>query len=99
MFVKIHKTYRDVVAVCDSELVGKKFESSDGKFQLDVKESFYMGKEISEEDLVVLLRKMSVEDATFNIIGEKSVRASLKAGVISKDGIKKIGGIPFALVL
>ena len=38
MFVNIIKTYRNVVAVCDVNLLGKKFE--EGKFQLDVKENF-----------------------------------------------------------
>jgi len=42
---------------------------------------------------------MLKEDSTFNIIGKKSVNAALKAGIITKDGIKKIQGIPFALIL
>ena len=97
MFVKIHKSYRNVVAICDSELIGKKFEEE--KFQIDVKENFFKGDKVTENEAISIMKRMLVEDATFNIIGEKSVRASLKAGVISKDGIKKIGGIPFALVL
>jgi len=97
LFVKIIKSYRDVVAICDAELLGKKFE--EGKFQLDIKESFYKGEETSQEKAIAIMRKMSEEDATFNIAGEKSVNAALKAGIISKDGIKKIQGIPFALIL
>lgn len=97
MFIKIHKTYRDVVAICDSELIGKNFQ--EGNFQLDVKENFFRGEEISEEEAVEIMQNMSAEDATFNIIGKKSVNAGLKAGIISKDGIKRIQGVPFALVL
>ena len=97
MFFKIHKTYRDVIAVCDSDLVGETFD--EGKFQLEVKESFFKGEEISEEDLIDLMQEMSAEDATFNIVGKKSVNAGLKAGIISKEGVKKIQGVPFALVL
>lgn len=97
MFVKIHKTYRDVVAICDSELIGKKFEQE--KFQLDVKESFFKGEKISEDRLIPLMEKFSQEDATFNIVGEKSVNSAIKAGIISKDSIKKIDKVPFALVL
>ncbi len=37
--IKIHKSYRYVVAICDSNLVGKQFEQN--KFQLDVKENFF----------------------------------------------------------
>ncbi|MDP2628668.1 MAG: DUF424 family protein [Nanoarchaeota archaeon] len=99
MFIKIHKSYRDVVAVCDSDIVGKNFESEDGKFQLDVKENFFKGEEFSEEETIKIMKKMSVEDATFNIIGENSVNAGLKAEIISQEGIKEIQGIPFALVL
>ncbi len=97
MFVKIHNTYRNVVAICDSDLIGKKFEED--KFQLDVKENFFKGKKTSEEELIKIIKALSKEDATFNIIGEKAVNASIKAGIISEESIKKIRGVPFALVL
>ena len=97
MFVKIHKTYRDVVAICDSELLGKMFEERG--FQLYVKENFFNGEEVSEDKLIKIMQKMAAEDSTFNIVGAKSVKAGLKAGIISEQGIKKIQGIPFALVL
>jgi len=97
MFVRIIKTYRDVVAICDKELLGKKFE--EGKFQLDVKESFFKGDETSEEKAIEIMKQMLVEDATFNIIGKKSIKTALSAGIISENQIKKIQEIPFALVL
>lgn len=97
MFVKIHNSYRDVITICDSELIGKKFEED--KFQLDVKENFFKGEKIDEEKVINMMKNMLKEDSTFNIIGEKSVNAALKAGIISKEGIKKIQGIPFALIL
>jgi len=85
------------VAICDSELIGKTFEQ--GNLQLEVKESFFKGDEVSEEELREIINDMSVEDATFNIVGEKSVKLALEEGIIHKDCIKKIQGIPFALVL
>ena len=97
MLIKIHKSYRDIVAVCDSELLGKKFE--EGKFQLDIKESFFNGYKTSEEKAIQIMQDMSREDATFNIVGEKSVNTAIKAGIISEEGVKKIDGVPFALVL
>jgi len=93
----IIKTYRDVVAICDSELLGKRFE--EGELQLEIKESFFNGEKLSEIEVFEIMKKMSREDATFNIIGERSVNMALKAQIISKEGIKKIHGIPFALVL
>jgi len=97
MFIKVIKSYRDVVAVCDASILGKKFGA--GISQLDVKESFYKGEMVSEEKAIEIMKKMAAEDATFNIAGEKSVSAAIKAGVISKESIGKIQGIPFALVL
>ncbi len=97
MFIKIIRSHRDIVAICDSDLIGKKFE--EGGFQLDVKENFFLGEEIGEEETIKIMKKMSKEDATFNIIGEKSVNTALKAGIIEKEGIKHIQNIPFALVL
>ena len=96
MFVKIINSSRNVVAICDSDLIGKKFE--EGKFQLDIKENFYKGEEIFEDKVIDIMQKMSKEDSIFNIVGEKSVNCALKAGIISEEGIKKIQGIPFAMV-
>ena len=97
MFIKIIKSYRDVVAICDSSILGKKFEQGD--LQLDIKESFYKGEEVSEEKAIEIMKSMSEEDSTFNIAGEESVNAAIKAGIISKESVKKVQDIPFALVL
>ena len=97
MLVKIHRSYRDVVAICDSNLIGKVFEED--KFQLDVKESFFKGDEKSKKEIIEIMKNMSIEDATFNIIGKESTQTAIEAEIISKEGVKEIKGIPFALVL
>lgn len=97
MLIKIHKSYRQVVAICDKELLGKKFEQ--GIRQLDIRESFYNGEQKEEKEMITSMRNYAREDATFNIAGKKSVDCALKAGIISKEGIKKVQGVPFALVL
>ena len=97
MFIKIIKSYRDIIAVCDSSILGKKFEH--GNFQLDLKESFYKGEEFTEEKAIEVMKSMAAEDASFNIVGQKSVEAALKAKIIFPENVRKIQGIPFALVL
>jgi len=97
MYVNIIKSYRDVVAICDKELLGKTFE--EGKAQLEVKESFYKGGEKTPEETIKIMKQMSTEDATFNIVGKESTQTALKAGIIDQESIGKIQGIPFALVL
>ncbi len=97
MFLKIHQSYRNVVAVCDSDLIGKIFE--EGNFRMEVKENFFKGEEVPESKAIFMMKKMSMEDATFNIVGEKAVDAAIKAEIISENSIGEVQGVPFALVL
>lgn len=97
LLVKIHSSYRKIIAVCDADLLGKRFEQ--GKMQLDVRKDFYGGESKKEEEVVELLQKAEKEDATFNLIGTKAVNAGIKAGVINKQGILRVKGIPNALSL
>ena len=97
MFINIIKSYRDVVAVCDKEIVGKKF--FEGKMQLDVKENFYKGEEKTEEEVSEILKDMKMEDATFNIVGRNAIKIALENGIIYEEQIGEVEGIPFALVL
>lgn len=97
LYIKVHKSYRTVVALCDKEILGKKFE--EGVKQLDVKETFYNGELIEEDKVIKELQKQAKEDATFNIVGNNATNIALKANVIEKDCIGKIANIPFALKL
>jgi len=97
MLVKIHKSYREVVAVCDSELLGKRFE--EGILQLEIRENFFKGEEKAEKEVIEIMKDATMEDATFNIAGKNSVECALNAGIISREGIKTIQNVPFALVL
>ena len=97
MFVKIHKSYRDVVAICDSELIGKKFETE--KSQLEIKENFFKGEEYNKKQVLEIIKNLSEEDATFNIVGEKSTSLAVESGIVNKNSIKKIKNIPFVLIL
>lgn len=95
--IKIHRSYRSVIAICDLELLGKRFE--EGIKQLYIRENFYKDKEISTEDLIKLMQRQQKEDASFNIAGPKSVQAAIDAGIVSEDAIGKVDNVPFALTL
>jgi uncharacterized protein len=95
--IKVHQSYRRVVAVCDTEIVGKKF--FEGKKQLDVRENFYNGTEFTEEEAVKQLQRHYVEDATFNIVGKNAVKAAMEAQIIDKNSTASVAGVPFALKL
>lgn len=97
MLIKIIRAQRDIVAVCDSNLIGKKFEQ--GKFQLDLTGSFFKGNEVPKKEVIKIMQDMKKEDSTFNIVGKESTTTAIKAGIITKECVKKIQGVPFALVL
>ncbi|MBU0907461.1 MAG: DUF424 family protein [Nanoarchaeota archaeon] len=97
MYLKVHESYRKVVALADSELIGKTFE--EGKKQLSITENFYKGDLMEEEKVIEALKDLALDDATFNIVGKKSINTALKAEIIAKEMIAKVQGIPFALVL
>ena len=97
MFVKIHEAYSRIVAVCDAELIGRTFEH--GSMQLEVNEEFYKGEKKTEKEVLEIIRIEASEDATFNLVGRKAVQAGMKAGIISKEGVIEIQGVPYALTL
>lgn len=97
MQIKIHKSYRNVISLCDSELIGKKFEQD--KRQLDINERFYGGDKISRDEAIKILNQQKNEDATFNIVGEKSITVAIETGIITHEHVGKVDNIPFALTL
>ena len=98
VYIKVHNSYRSVVAVADSDLLGKRFE--EGIKQLDVRENFYNGKKIEREEEVIKKLKIHLaEDATFNFAGKEAVNLAVKAEVISEKSVGYIDNIPYALKL
>ncbi len=97
MYIKIHESYRSVVALCDADIIGKKFE--EGKRQLDCRENFYKDKKVTKEEAIKLLQLHADNDATFNIVGKKSIQTAIEAGIITKKSIDKIQDVPFTIIL
>lgn len=79
-----------VIGACDEHLLGKKFV--DGKFKIDVSKNFYEGERINKDTLAEYLN-----DATIaNLVGEESVNCAIKLGLVNRDCILTIKGIPHA---
>jgi len=91
MIVKEHiiANNRLMLAVCDKEIIGKKFETPDLK--LDLSSDFYNGKEKTEKEIVKLFEQAYM----INLVGQESVGLGLKSGIISKKDIIKIKDIPY----
>ena len=74
-----------VVAVCDSEIVGKTFR--EGDLKIEVKESFYGDKEVDEEEVRKALRIATIA----NITGKRAVQLAIEMGIIDRESVLKIG--------
>ena len=97
MQIKTHEAYRTIVALCDSDLIGKTFE--EGIRQIELTTNFFQGEEKTEPEILEIIETGCAEDYTFNIVGEDSIKVALKSGIIDNKGIVRIQGIPIALVL
>ncbi len=85
--LKVYRVRGEVlVAVCDSDIVGKTFR--EGDLKIEVKEDFYGEREVGEEEV-----KRALQTATIaNITGEKAVKFAIKIGIIDEKNVIKIGG-------
>ncbi|MBU0614690.1 MAG: DUF424 family protein [Nanoarchaeota archaeon] len=90
MILKIHKSDRTIVALCDSDILGKRFEQ--GNLQLDLTTDFYKGKEVTEQEAAKIVPSADI----LNLVGEKSVGLGIKLGLIEKNNVIRIKDIPHA---
>ena len=89
----MHKTSNvNLLACADKELIGKTFKEKN--LEIEVKESFYKGKEVNEKELKVLFK----EADNINLLGEKCISAAKKDGIIKDSDIIRINGVPHAQI-
>lgn len=95
MIVKKHTTHdgKTILAICDSEILGKKFE--EGELQLDLTSQFYHGEEMNEQEILKILPEVN----SLNIVGEKSINFATKNKLIDETNIKRIANIPYAICI
>ncbi len=93
-YVKIHRTEDKVMlAVCDEDLLGKKFVS-DG-LKLDISERFYKGEKKDEK----YIRKIMLDFGNANLVGEKTIALAVELGLIDGENVLYVDKIPYAMVL
>lgn len=89
IFYKIHSnSLGNILAVCDKEVVGKNLE--EGNYFLEVKESFYKGKEVNAEELAEKLKEFE----NINLVGEKCIGVALKEEMANEKSVIKIAKVP-----
>lgn len=91
MIVKIHRNKTgNVVAACDEDILGKKFE--EGKLQLDLTTDFYKGEKKTDSEVLKIISNSYV----VSFVGEKCVEFAIKNRLVDKDKVLVIAGVPHA---
>lgn len=83
---------REVVAICDDELLGKEF-SANG-LNLKVSRDFYCGDKENEE----FIKKILLKADNISLVGEKCIKLAVELNVVDKKNIIKIQGVPYTFV-
>jgi len=91
--VYLRRVYDDgngevLVAVCDAELLGKRFKQ--GRLRLEVKTAFYQGELSTIEEAMRALAGASVA----NLVGEETVRAAVREGFVDPRAVIRFGEVP-----
>lgn len=82
-----------ILIVTDAELVGKKF--SEGKRQLDLRQKFYQGQEMSEKEVSALFPAAYI----LHLTGERAVALAISAGWVQKENVLVVQSVPHAEVI
>lgn len=82
-----------ILALCDQELLGKKFEQ--GSRQLDLTTGFYHGEEATEDEIKELIKEVYI----INLVGEQSLNLMKKLKLTDEKHVIRIQNIPHTQVL
>ncbi|MBW2967719.1 DUF424 family protein [Candidatus Woesearchaeota archaeon] len=92
IIIKTHSTPNGpLIAMCDSDILGKTFEEGDRQLNLDT--IFYRGEEKDEDSVEALLKR---DAYVVNAVGKESVALLSRLGLITANHIITIAGIPHA---
>lgn len=94
ILVKIHQNPegQKIMALCDQELLGKKFE--EGNKQLDLSTDFYQGEEKTEQEIKEMLKEVYI----VNLVGKQSLQL-MENFKYSPEHIITVQGVPHAQIL
>lgn len=94
IYAKVHNTPEgQIIAMCDSELLGKAYKQDKVELDLERYSDFYRGDEIDDKEAEKIV--INHDFYTANVVGKKSVQIFINKGLASKADIRKINGIPF----
>ena len=92
VYLKVHSTPRfETIACCDEKLLNKVFKQ--GNLKIEITERFYGGTLMQIEEAIDILLKSSF----FNIVGNNIIDLAITHGIVPKEGVQLINGVPMAM--
>ena len=94
--MKVHAadTQREVVAVCDGDLIGRTLNGGEKDAEFKISEEFYGKKEFAWEEVAARMRN----GRNINLVGNVTVEMAVKEGLVNADSVIEIEGIKHAQV-
>ena len=93
-YYKIHESHAGyLLAACDKSVCGKKFKSKETEFFVNPR--FYKDKTATESQM----RKLFRVPSSANLVGKNIVHLAIDIGLIDKENVIKIQGIPHAQMI
>lgn len=94
VYLNIIKTRDEIlVAACDKNLLGKEFR--EGELHIYVNEKFYQGTLVNIKYALEEIERSTIA----NLVGEKIISEAIKAGLLHKDSVIYIQGIPHVQII
>ena len=92
VYLKIHANPRfETVACCDENLLNKIIE--EGNLRIEINERFFGGKLMEIDQAIEIVLSASY----FNIVGTNIIEKAIADGILPKEGVRTINGIPMAI--
>ena len=88
----INSQNNSMLNICDAELLEKKISKDD--INIHISKNYYGEQLVELNEAKTLLKNSSV----INMVGKEIISLSTSMGIGSKNGIKKIDGVPFLIV-
>lgn len=94
VFMTIRRIQNDtMVAICDSELIGKTFR--EGHLCLEVNKKFYGSQLVSLEEGIKGIKQGN----NINLVGDKIISEAVNRGILPEGAVIRIAGIPHAIII
>ncbi|MFX0107037.1 MAG: DUF424 domain-containing protein [Candidatus Hodarchaeota archaeon] len=92
IYMRVRETHEGhyVVAMCDAELLGKTLE--DGPIKFKVSKEFYGEELVDKKVCIEHLNRATIA----NMVGNKSVKTAIDAGLVHDQAVAYIDGHPHA---